>query len=136
MKDSLIFSFDVNILTLWSFMYHAYRYIDKKKSQSVKAFLSIRSSIYDSFSEDENILVFAVFSFILDIWIFIFASTISFFWKLKREVIEVYFNNFRFMWRFQITVSTSFLFLNLSMANKCIRMTNKKISFIRKQEKP
>lgn len=135
MKDSLIFSFDVNILTLWSFMYHAYRYIDKK-SQSVKAFLSIRSSIYDSFSEDENILVFAVFSFILDIWIFIFASTISFFWKLKREVIEVYFNNFRFMWRFQITVSTSFLFLNLSMANKCIRMTNKKISFIRKQEKP
>lgn len=135
MKDSLIFSFDVNILTLWSFMYHAYRYIDKK-SLSVKAFLSIRSSIYDSFSEDENILVFAVFSFILDIWIFIFASTISFFWKLKREVIEVYFNNFRFMWRFQITVSTSFLFLNLSMANKCIRMTNKKISFIRKQEKP
>lgn len=135
MKDSLIFSFDVNILTLWSFMYHAYRYIDKK-SQSVKAFLSIRSSIYDSFSEDENILVFAVFSFILDIWIFIFASTISFFWKLKREVIEVYFNNFRFMWRFQITVSTSFLSLNLSMANKCIRMTNKKISFIRKQEKP
>lgn len=135
MKDSLIFSFDVNILTLWSFMYHAYRYIDKK-SQFVKAFLSIRSSIYDSFSEDENILVFAVFSFILDIWIFIFASTISFFWKLKREVIEVYFNNFRFMWRFQITVSTSFLSLNLSMANKCIRMTNKKISFIRKQEKP
>lgn len=136
MKDSLIFSFDVNILTLWSFMYHAYRYIDKKKSQSVKAFLSIRSSIYDSFSEDENILVFAVFSFILDIWIFIFASTISFFWKLKREVIEVYFNNFRFMWRFQITVSTSFLSLNLSMANKCIRMTNKKISFIRKQKNP
>lgn len=135
MKDSLIFSFDVNILTLWSFMYHAYRYIDKK-SLSVKAFLSIRSSIYDSFSEDENILVFAVFSFILDIWIFIFASTISFFWKLKREVIEVYFNNFRFMWRFQITVSTSFLSLNLSMANKCIRMTNKKISFIRKQKNP